>query len=117
MSQLKNVTYLDLGGNRLKEIPQFVKDLPKLTEIGFEYNGLEEVPTFLSNLPALTTLQLAGNNLNDLPDSLRALPMLTSISLGNSCRITQNTAKMKDLQRRFPKVKFDFDDEYDCPAQ
>jgi hypothetical protein len=117
MSQLKNITYLDLGGNGLKEIPEFVKDLPKLREIGFEFNELREVPAFLSKLPVLTTMRLAGNDLNDIPDSLSALPGLTRITLGNNCRITQNVAKMEALKQRFPKVKFDFDDEYDCPAQ
>jgi Leucine-rich repeat (LRR) protein len=32
MSRLKNITYLDLGGNGFKDIPQFVKDLPKLRD-------------------------------------------------------------------------------------
>jgi hypothetical protein len=117
MSQLKNITYLDLGGNGLEDIPEFVKDLPKLREIGFEYNELKEVPAFLSKLPVLTTLRLTGNDLNDFPDSLSALPGLIRVTLGNNCRITQTPRKMKALQQRFPKVKFNFDDEYDCPAQ
>jgi Leucine-rich repeat (LRR) protein len=117
MSQLKNITYLDLGGNGLEIIPEFVKDLPKLREIGFEYNELKEVPTFLSTLPALTTLRLTGNDLNDLPDSLSALPGLIRVKLGYNCRVTQNPRKMRALEQRFPKVKFNFDDEYDCPAQ
>jgi len=94
-----------------------VKDLPKLRELGFEYNELKEVPAFLSKLSVLTTLRLAGNDLNDLPDSLSALPGLIRVTLGNNCRITQNPGRMKALQERFPKVKFNFDDEYDCPAQ
>jgi Leucine-rich repeat (LRR) protein len=117
MSQLKSITYLDLGGNGINEIPVFVKDLPKLTELGFEFNGLQEVPAFLSSLRDLTTLRLAGNDLNDIPDSLTTLPKLIRITLGNNCSITQSDAKMKDLKRRFPKVMFDFDDEYDCPAK
>jgi internalin A len=116
MSRLINITYLDLGGNGLKDIPQFVKDLPKLREIGFEYNELKEVPAFLSKLPALTTLRFAGNDLNDLPDSLGALPRLTRVTLGYNCRITQSAKNMKDVKRRFPKVRFDFVDEFDCPA-
>jgi hypothetical protein len=53
--------------------------------------------------------------LNDLPDFLNRLPKLSRITLGDNCKITQNRARMRDLKRRFPKVTFDFDDEYDCP--
>ena len=91
MSQLKNLTTLDLGRNGLKEIPLFVKDLPKLRLLKFEFN-----------------------NLNNLPEFLNTLPKLTSVTLGNNCGITGDKAKKKDLQRRFPKIAFDFNDEYDC---
>lgn len=117
MSQLKNLVYLDLGRNRFDEIPLFVKDLPRLRELRFEFNGLKEVPAFLSDLRELATLRLAGNDLRDLPDFLNTLPRLTRITLGNNCKITQNEAKMRSLRRGFPRVKFDFIDEYDCPAE
>jgi Leucine-rich repeat (LRR) protein len=118
MSQLKNLTYLDLGRNGLDEIPVFVKDLPKLRELGFDWNmKLKRVPTFLVDLRNLTTLRLNSDDLGDLPDFLSTLPKLTRITLGNNCKITQNDAKMRDLRRRFPKVTFDFEDEYDCPAK
>jgi Leucine-rich repeat (LRR) protein len=118
MSQLKNLVYLDLGRNGLEEIPSFVKDLPKLRELRFEWNmNLKEVPAFLSNLHELVTLRLNSNGLHDLPDFLNTLPKLTRISLGNNCEITQSAAKLKSLKKRFAKITFDFDDEYDCPSK
>jgi hypothetical protein len=48
---------------------------------------------------------------------LNTLPRLTRITLGNNCEITQSVAKMNALRRRFPKITFDFDDEYDCPSK
>ena len=117
MSQLKNLTYLDLGRNGLNEIPSFVQDLPNLRELRFKWNmQLKEVPAFLSNLRELTTLQLDADGLSDLPDFLNTLPKLTRISLGYNCKITQNAAKMRELKRRFPKIRFDFTNMYDCPA-
>jgi Leucine-rich repeat (LRR) protein len=113
MSQLKSVTYLELGGNGLGEIPEFVKDLPKLQEFGVEFNGLKELPAFLSTLRALATLRLEGNDLSDLPDSLSSLPKLAHITLGSNCKITQNDAKIKNLKGRFPRVTFVFEGEYD----
>jgi Leucine-rich repeat (LRR) protein len=91
MSRLKNLTYLDLGRNGYMQVPSFVKDLPNLKELRLEFNDLE-----------------------DLPDFLNTLPKLTRITLGNNCKITANDAKMHDLMRRFPRVTFGFEGEYDC---
>ena len=117
MYKLKSLTLLDLGRNGLEEIPVFVKDLPRLKELRLSWNKLTTIPPFVSNLNALMTLDLQGNDLADLPDVLNALPKLTRIAIGNNCRITQNAAKMKNLRKRFPRIKFDFEDEYDCPAK
>jgi len=115
MSKLKNLTYLDLGRNGLNEIPTFVKDLPKLKELRFAWNmKLKSIPRFLIGLPELTTLKLDANGLSDLPDFLNMAPKLKYISLGYNCSITENPAKIKSLKKRFPKIKFDFEAEYDC---
>jgi len=115
MSRLKNLVYLDLGRNGLEEIPEFVRDLPKLKTLGFAWNmKLKEVPAFLVNLQELTTLKLDSDGLADLPDFLNKLPKLNVITLGDNCKITRSRAKMADLKRRFPRVKFDFTNEYDC---
>jgi len=118
MSQLKNLRYLDLGRNGLDEIPAFVKDLPRLTELRFQWNlKLKTVPAFIIDLRELSTLSLDANDLEDLPSFLNTLPKLTRITLGDNCSITQSTAKMNQLKKRFPRVEFDFTDEYDCPPR
>jgi Leucine-rich repeat (LRR) protein len=116
ISKLKNLTLLDLGGNGFEKIPVFVKNLPRLKELGLSWNKLKTIQPFVANLKELMTLNLQGNDLTDLPDFLNALPKLTRIAIGNNCRITQNAAKMTNLRKRFPRIKFDFEDEYDCPA-
>jgi Leucine-rich repeat (LRR) protein len=118
MSRLQNLTYLDLGRNGLEEIPAFVKDLPKLKELRFAWNmKLKNVPQFISNLQELTTLDLESDGLSDLPDFLSTMPKLSRIALGGNCRITASASKKNDLRHRFPKVTFDFRNEYDCPAK
>jgi hypothetical protein len=47
---------------------------------------------------------------------LSTLPNLTNITLGDNCGITGSEAKKKELKRRFPKVDFNFNDEYECPS-
>jgi Leucine-rich repeat (LRR) protein len=92
-----------------------VKDLPKLKELGFAWNEkIKPLPTFLTHLTELTTLHLDSDGLIDLPDFLNTLPKLTHVTLGDNCRITKSPLKKKALQKRFPKIKFDFANEYDC---
>jgi len=115
MSQLKNLTYLDLGRNGLEEIPAFVKDLSQLRELRFQFNmKLKVIPPFLANLRELTTLKLDGDGLNDLPNFLNTVPKLSRVTLGDNCSITKSAAKKSDLKKRLPRLTLDFTDEFDC---
>jgi Leucine-rich repeat (LRR) protein len=115
MSQLKNLTCLDLGRNGLEEIPDFVKGLPKLRELDFAWNmNVKTLPPFLTELKELQTLRLDADGLTDLPDFLNQLPKLSRVILGDNCKITQSQAKRNVLKRRFQHIKLDFRDEYDC---
>jgi Leucine-rich repeat (LRR) protein len=118
MAQLKNLRYLDLGRNGIDEVPAFVTQLPQLTELRLQANvTLKALPASIAGLHELTTLKLDGNAFTDLPDFLNTLPKLTSISLGDNCSITQSGKKKSALKTRFPRVQFDFTDEFDCPEK
>lgn len=98
------------------EFPRSMSSLKRLTHLNLARNGFKQVPVFVKDLPQLKELDLNFNDLNDLPEFLNTFPDLT-LTLGDNCSITGNKARKKDLQRRFPKIKFKFDDEYDCPEQ
>jgi Leucine-rich repeat (LRR) protein len=118
MSRLNRLVYLDLGRNGLAEIPEFVKDLPNLQELRFGWNmNLQMLPAFLIGLRELRTLALDADGLSDLPDFLNQLPKLTRVTLGDNCLITQSKPKIKSLRSRFPKIIFDFQNEFDCPTK
>lgn len=117
MSQLKRLTYLDLGRNGLEEVPEFVKNLTHLKEFGFAWNvKVRALPAFLATLPELHTLRLDADGLTDIPADLRG-PKLSLITLGDNCAITANAARKKALEQRFHGIKLDFEDEYDCPEE
>lgn len=118
MSQLKALTYLNLGRNGFDEIPSFVQDLPHLKELAFAWNkNVKKLPPFLADLPELQTLRLDSDGLRDIPDFLSKSPKLSLVTLGDNCEITANAAKRKELTGRFPHIKFDFEGEYDCSSQ
>lgn len=98
------------------KFPRSMSQLKNLTQLNLGRNGLEQVPAFVKDLPQLRRLNLDFNDLNDLPEFLSAFPRLT-VSLENNCDITGNEAKKEELRRRFPKITFDFENEYDCPEQ
>ncbi|MGB8261434.1 MAG: hypothetical protein WCE75_13830 [Terracidiphilus sp.] len=118
LSQLKNLVYLDLGRNGLDEIPAFVRGLPKLKELRFAWNmKLKEVPAFLAGMHELAFLDLGSDGLADLPDFLNTMTNLARIRLGENCRITASAARKNALKSRFPRIAFDFANEYDCPSK
>jgi len=118
MSQLKALTYLELGRNGFEEVPSFVQNLPHLKELGFAWNkNVKKLPPFLASLPELQTLRLDSDGLTDLPDFLNQSPKLSLITLGDNCEITAKATRKKDLIRRFPRIKFDFEGEYDCSPE
>jgi Leucine-rich repeat (LRR) protein len=115
LSRLTALRVLDLGGNRLTALPGFVAELHHLQELRLDFNRLTSLPDFLGELRELRVLALGGNDLDDLPDSFSKLPAGVAIALGNNCKITRSKSKPAELRRRFPKIHFDFADEFDCP--
>jgi Leucine-rich repeat (LRR) protein len=114
MAQLKNLTSLNIGRNRLGEVPAFVQQLPHLRVLTLSFDSLKTLPDGLGQLRELQELNLLGNDLTDLPRSLEKLPALKKITLGNNCALTHNEKKKAELKKRFPKVTLDFEDMYDC---
>lgn len=62
---------LDLGGNRLAELPAAVERLTSLEELSLFDCGVTSLPESLGALPALRILNVSGNlRLKKLPDSV-----------------------------------------------
>jgi Leucine-rich repeat (LRR) protein len=94
---------------RRHEFPKSMSQLKALTYLDLGRNGLED-----ASLPELRTLRLDADGLTEIPDFLRG-SKLSLITLGNNCTITTNATKKKALEQRFHGVKLDFEDDYDCP--
>ena len=114
-SQLKNLEIVNLGRNHFRELPSFIRDLPKLKELDFSFNQLKDVPRWIASIKTLKSLDFFGNDLRDLPDALEGAPLLASVNLGNNCAITEFLSRQAALRQHFPKISFNFVNEYDCP--
>ena len=115
IAKLKNLEVLDLGHNfgNVREVPPQIAALHKLKYLALDWAEIRQIPAFIGNLMNLKELSLRSahgkNHTIELPDSLGAVTGL-KVYMGN------NYLKLKDqerLRKRFPKLVFDFEDEFD----
>lgn len=109
---LRNLEVLDLGrnGSGMGIVPVQIASLRKLKILNLDFDDIRVIPSFIGNLKELKYLSLVGEHHRlTLPDSFSALEGL-KVDMGN------NYLTLKDqdrLRKRFPKIVFSFDDEYD----
>jgi Leucine-rich repeat (LRR) protein len=65
-SNLQNIEQISLYQNQISIIPESIKCLNKLKKLNFGWNNLKEIPEFLFNLPELEWLGLFQNPLNTI---------------------------------------------------
>jgi hypothetical protein len=114
IANLQNLEELNLGHNGIRAVPPQVASLHKLKCLVLDYGSIRQVPAFIGEMTSLKELSLNSNASGPqhriiLPESLASLKGL-KLSMGN------NYLKLKEQQRlrkRFPKIAFDFGNEYD----
>ncbi len=114
---LAGAQYTGIIGKKTKlprhPLPQSLSNLKKLETLNLSKNGFSEIPTIVSKIPNLKHLALNFNYFENLPDWL-IKSSIVEISLGDNCKITGNNQKQNELSKRFPKIRFDFSNQYDC---
>ncbi|MEM8640497.1 MAG: leucine-rich repeat domain-containing protein [Cyanobacteria bacterium P01_G01_bin.54] len=85
LTQLKELSFgNDFGGNQLKELPECLGQLTHLQSLYLSSNKLEELPEWLVQLTHLQLLNLSSNKLTELPEWLGQLKGLQSLSLSEN---------------------------------
>jgi Leucine-rich repeat (LRR) protein len=108
IGDLRNLEVLDLGRNGIQEIPTQIQYLVNLRILKLNYNDIHEIPSFISQLKNLKELHICENGKIKLPDELSEFNSL-KLYLGNACLSLRDQAELKI---RFPKVEFNFDNDY-----
>jgi Leucine-rich repeat (LRR) protein len=68
---MKSLTYLNVNGNQLTEIPFFIKFVPSLRQIHLHMNKIVSVKFLCrSAFEGLETIDLGGNKIEEIPISL-----------------------------------------------
>ena len=97
ISELRNLTSLDLSYNRLTALPAEISELRNLTSLDLGGNRLTAVPAEISELRNLTSLDLSGNRLTALPAEISELRNLTSLALSRN-QLTAWPAEISELR-------------------
>jgi internalin A len=103
ISNLHQLQTLDLSGNPLKELPEWLPTLPKLTKLAAIRLDLAVIPDSLAQLPNLQQLYLSANQISTIPDSLAQLPNLQQLYLSANqiSTIPDSLAQLLNLQQLY----------------
>lgn len=129
LSKLPLLTYIELEGNDIREIPEEINNLQKLltfritnnenlllsetveilklsptiSELALPVNDITELPDNIGSLKQIKVLDLSNNYLTDLPDSIAGMSSLIQIRLegNNIIDPISTTKKMKGLDIKY----------------
>ncbi len=75
---------LDLSGNRLKVVPQELKQFTNLNKLILNKNKLKELPPFIAEFEYMQVLRLSNNKLDLFPPEICELEFLDHLDLGKN---------------------------------
>ena len=81
IDELKNLTELDLSGERIDKLPDSIGNLSNLQKLYLHETNIQELPDSIGNLSNLELLTLSNNNISKLPESIGKLKNLQILSL------------------------------------
>lgn len=98
IGQCKNLTYLNLKGNRLTNLPDSLCDLENLCQLDATHNKIKKLPNGMERLTALVTLNLQNNRLKSLHDGVGRIR--------NLCKLNLEDNRLKDLPESFSEMQW-----------
>jgi internalin A len=99
--QVRELTWLntlDLGHNRISDVPRWLIELDALTVLGISDNRLTAVPLSIRSLRALQILMLDHNRLTDLPEWIGELSALRHLGVSFN-KLNTLPKSLRRLQR------------------
>jgi internalin A len=81
IGNLTSINELDISGNQIKILPEWLSKLENITSLDLSYNQLETLPSWIGKLSKLKELKLTSNNLKSLPLELVQLKQLKRLHL------------------------------------
>ena len=97
---LLNSYTLEIGWNKLKELPKEIGNLTNLIEIRAWCSNLKKIPKEIGNLINLRELSLDDNKIKELPKEISELKNLLVLSMGSNPlkKLPEEIGNLKKLQ-------------------
>ena len=101
IKNLINIEWLELKENKIKTIPDFIGDLRKLELLNLHDNSVRRIPDFIGRMPNLAELILSYNGLTKLPESIgRKYSKMHCLTLNHNhlSTLPDSIKKLKQLE-------------------
>ena len=102
---LVNLRRIYLRNNKFTVVPETLKDLPVLTDIDLSGNPIKEVPQWLAEKKGLKNLSFSRTQVVKLPENLEAWTSLQCLQLGD---LNISAAEMARIRSALPNVAIVF---------
>ena len=102
---LVNLRRIYLRNNRFTAVPETLKDLPALTDIDLSGNPVKEVPQWLAEKKGFKNLSFSRTQVTKLPENLEAWTSLQCLQLGD---LNISAAEMARIRSVLPNVAIVF---------
>lgn len=111
LSELKNLTYLNLKDNNLRSIPEELFKIESLKELILSGNLIEVISDSIRKLENLNNLDLSYNSISELPLAIFEMKNLIKLSLmGNKIKnlsdSIENLNSLKELYLGYNKLNY-----------
>lgn len=94
---VKKVRVLDATGNRIREVPRYIKHMTICNRLGLSKNRISDLPKGLAALTNLRVLLLDHNRLTIIPPAVFRLPKLERLDLSHN-GITEISPEIGNLK-------------------
>lgn len=105
LEKLRCLKKLDLGGNKFKQVPEWIQCLEYLEELYLDSNPFEMVPEWLGDLPNLQVLRVTREHHNNLVDDVYTCQPFVyyTTNIVSSTRLLPKHKK-KQIRRKSPII-------------
>uniref|UniRef100_A0A7E4V6U0 PDZ domain-containing protein n=1 Tax=Panagrellus redivivus TaxID=6233 RepID=A0A7E4V6U0_PANRE len=86
----KSLEDLNLGINRLIDLPEGFFRMPKLQRLILSYNSIQGIPSGIGDLTNLVELDISNNELCDIPEEIGKCVGLRVLNISNNILTTEN---------------------------
>ncbi|KAG5858742.1 leucine repeat-rich protein [Encephalitozoon hellem] len=95
------INWLILSDNKIREVPESIKELKTLSRLALNDNRIEEIHPGIGSLVGLTWIDLTRNRLRTLPDEMANLKRVSGLGLSenNFSEIPKCIFKMTNLRK------------------